>query len=337
MGVVYKAWHTQLDRPVALKVLPKDRLGHPGAVTRFRREMKAVGRLDHPNLVKAQDAGEENGVPFLVMEFLEGLDASRVVQRLGPLPIADACELVRQAAEGLEYACRQGVLHRDVKPSNLMLTPTGTVKVLDLGLAKLVHPTAEQEISHTGELLGTLEYMAPERIHDSRQADSQGDVYSLGATLYKLLTGQAPFCDKRYDTAAKKIVAVLQEAVPPPETLRPGLPHGLAKLLGQMLAKDRGARPTTPGEVANALRPLACGADLVRLYERACAMPSPVPFDSAIYGANPAVSLAPTASICATTKRREGGLAQRRLALLAGIGGIAAAILATFLLGARIK
>ena len=332
MGVVYRAWHTQLDRAVALKLLPKDQLGHPEAVARFRQEMKAVGRLDHPNLVKAHDAGEENGVPFLAMEFLEGLDASRVVHRLGPLPCADACELVRQAAEGLEYASCQGIVHRDVKPSNLMLTASGVVKVLDLGLAKLVHRTAKEEISQDGELLGTLEHMAPERLRDGQQADSRGDVYSLGCTLYKLLTGHTPFSDKKYDTAANKILAIIQDPLPTPETFRPDLPQGLTNLIGRMLAKDREARPATPGEVAIALRPFVAGADLAGVYKRPAPCRQPVESVSTPHSAEPLADRVPKASFQPMSGRRQRGPILGRWGLLVGLtGSLAAAVLVTLL------
>jgi len=137
MGTVYNAVHTRLKRPVAIKVLSAGRLQDPQAIARFQREMEAVGRLDHPNLVRAHDAGEVDGQHFLVMEFLDGTDLTKLVRQGGPLPVADACEVVRQAALGIQYAHEHGLVHRDVKPSNIMLTTAGQVKVLDLGLARI--------------------------------------------------------------------------------------------------------------------------------------------------------------------------------------------------------
>ncbi len=137
MGAVYKARHTKLKRLVALKVLPKARVHHEGTVARFEREMEAVGRVNHPNIVQAHDAREIDGERFLVMEYVDGLDLDELVRRHGPLPIADACELIRQAAVGLQYAHEHGLVHRDIKPSNLMLSREGQVKILDLGLALL--------------------------------------------------------------------------------------------------------------------------------------------------------------------------------------------------------
>jgi hypothetical protein len=136
MGRVYKALHTKLDRIVALKVLPRGRDGDPKAIVRFEREMKAVGRLAHPNIVQAHDAREIDGTPVLIMEFVDGLDLAEIVRRLGPLPVADACELVRQTALALQCAHEHGLVHRDIKPSNIMLARSGEVKLLDLGLAR---------------------------------------------------------------------------------------------------------------------------------------------------------------------------------------------------------
>lgn len=151
MGTVYKALHTKLDKIMALKVLPTDKLKDEHAITRFQREMKAVGKLEHPNIVRATDAGEVDGKHFLVMELVEGLDLSTIVHSIGPLPVADACEVVRQAAIGLQHAHEHGLVHRDIKPSNLMLNVGGslrepnnrsrserpTIKILDMGLARL--------------------------------------------------------------------------------------------------------------------------------------------------------------------------------------------------------
>src|SRR5262249_2625436 len=129
MGAVYMAMHTELQKTVALKVLPAHRMNDANAVARFRREIKAAGRFDHANIVRASDAGEERGTHFLVMEYVDGCDLSRLVRRLGPLPVADACQIIKLAAEGLEFAHQRGLVHRDVKPSNIMLTPEGQIKI----------------------------------------------------------------------------------------------------------------------------------------------------------------------------------------------------------------
>ncbi len=266
MGMVYRAWHPLLKRPVAIKTLPIEHLDNPACVARFQREMEAIGKLDHPNLVRATDAGEDRGVHFLVMEFVEGRDASQLVRAGGPLPVADACEVVRQAALGLQHAHEHGLVHRDVKPSNLMVTPTGQVKVLDLGLA-LLRGTSEGsgELTASHHWMGTFDYMAPEQGQNAHRVDIRADVYSLGCTLYKLLTGQAPFAGSAYNNPHRKMEAHARETPPPLQQQVPDAPADLAAVLERMLAKDFADRYPTPGEVAAALAPFTAGCDLARL------------------------------------------------------------------------
>lgn len=205
MGTVFRAVHTKLDKVVAVKVLSGKRWADPSAVVRFEREMKAVGRLAHSNIVQATDADDADGVPFLVMEFVDGENLSALVRRTGPRPLAEACGLIRQAAAGLHHAHLAGVVHRDVKPSNLMLTRDGTVKLLDLGLALSVAEPAPGEaradgstsdgsggspdLTSASHAVGTVDYMAPEQRRDAHAVDARADVYGLGATLWFLLTG----------------------------------------------------------------------------------------------------------------------------------------------------
>ncbi len=283
MGTVYKARHTKLDRIVALKVLTPERMNSPEAVVRFEREMRAVGRLEHPNIVRAHDAGEFEGTHFLVMEYVAGLDLGQLVKSRGPLPVADACELIRQAALGLQYAHEHGLVHRDIKPSNLMLalqsrdqwsrsspapspqSPAPVVKILDLGLALLQEPEQRAELTSSGQMMGTVDYMAPEQGQSSHTVDIRADIYSLGASLYKLLTGSTPFPAERYDTLMKKFVALATQPHAPAQSLRPDLPPGLCQLLDRLLAKAPQDRPQTPAAVAELLAPFAAGADLPAL------------------------------------------------------------------------
>ena len=218
MGTVYKALHIKLDKLVALKVLSADRMQDPQAVSRFEREMKAVGKLEHPHLIRAFDAGEAEGTHFLVMEYVAGEDLGSLAKRLGQLPVAEACELIRQAAVGLQYAHEHGLVHRDIKPANLLVAFSGqlsavssqedatgipklnadrcpltaTLKILDLGFALLQEQAGDAgELTSAGQVMGTLDYMAPEQCGDSHQVDIRADIYSLGATLYRLLAGRA--------------------------------------------------------------------------------------------------------------------------------------------------
>lgn len=208
MGVVYRALHTRLEKEVALKVIGSQYVAHPEAIARFGREMKAAGRFQHPNIVQATDAGDVDGMHYLVMEFVPGTDLSSLVRHHGPMNVTEACDAVAQAANGLQHAHDNGMVHRDVKPSNLMRMPDGTIKILDLGLALLRDdpvlgevcggrfdaPTdmSGNELTTTSHMLGTNDYMAPEQTVDAHAVDARADVYSLGCTLLFLLTGRPP-------------------------------------------------------------------------------------------------------------------------------------------------
>ncbi len=264
MGTVYKARHMKLDRQVAVKVLPQRYMSDSTAIARFEREMRAVGRLNHPNIVCAMDAREVDGTHFLVMEFVPGNNLSDLIAERGPLPIADACELIRQAAVGLQYAHDNGMVHRDIKPSNLILArsehdDSAVVKVLDLGLALLddAHSPTTPEVTVSGQVMGTLDYMSPEQCLESHTVDARSDVYSLGATLYKLLVGEAPFGDQKYDSLGKKVAAILETAPESVEKRRPETPAELSNLIDRMLRKDPKCRPATADDVASALHPFS--------------------------------------------------------------------------------
>jgi eukaryotic-like serine/threonine-protein kinase len=269
MGTVYRARHTRLSRIVAVKVLPTDRRVYPETIARFQREMLAVGNLDHRNIVQAHDAREIDGTHFLVMEYVKGLDLDKLINRNGPLAVPDACEIIRQAALGLEHVCRKGLVHRDIKPSNLMLTQEGSVKILDLGLARLHENLADSsELTGQAQVLGTADYMAPEQIADTHSADIRADIYSLGCTLFKLLTGLPPYHGHKYNTVMKKIIGHTHDPIAPIRSLRAEVPVELAAFLERMLAKDPGSRPATPSEVAESLRSYAQGANLPNLILR---------------------------------------------------------------------
>lgn len=256
MGNVYKARHRRLDKLVALKLLPASSLSSREAAARFRREMKAVGALDHPNVVEAHDVGEQSGVAYLAMNVIDGIDLQRLVKQRGPLPIAEACKLARQAALGLRYLHERGLVHRDIKPSNLMRTQDGTVKILDLGLTRYLLETKQGEsLIEMGQLMGTPDFLAPEQIENASYADTRSDLYGLGGTLFYLLTGRTPFADRK--SQFSKLEAARHEPSPDLRTLRPDVPVELAVLVQRLLAKKPEQRLATAAEVAAALTPFA--------------------------------------------------------------------------------
>jgi serine/threonine protein kinase len=267
MGTVYRAQHLELDRIVAVKVLSADRMRDERAVARFKREMRAIGQLEHPNIVRAMDAGDEAGTHYLVTEFVDGRDLSSLVQERGALPVPEACEIIRQAALGLQHIHEHGLVHRDIKPSNLMLARDGTVKLLDLGLVLLQESvqSSAADLTSSGRIMGTIDYMAPEQGSDSHDVDIRADIFSLGATFYKLLTGLAPFSGPQYDTLAGKLSALAAAEPVPLRDYRPDVPAPLADLVTRMLAKSRDERPATPADVVRQLQPYCAGADLTAL------------------------------------------------------------------------
>ena len=217
-------------------------------------------------MVAAYGAGQVKGVAYLVLEFVEGHDLAWIVQQRGPLPAAEACEVVRRAALGLEHLHKHGLVHRDVKPANLMLTPSRQVKVLDLGVARLGNgPGQEGPITSHGQCLGTPDYMAPEQCLDSHAVDGRADIYALGCTLYELLTGRPPFAGPAHESAFLKMKAHVEAPVPSIRGRRPDVPERLAAALERMLAKDRTGRIVTAAGVALALQHFAAGADLAGL------------------------------------------------------------------------
>ena len=266
MGVVFKAIHFPLKRIVAFKVLAPERLRDPEAVARFLREIKTVASLQHPNIVQGTDGGEIDGIHFLVMEFVDGINLSELVFRRGPLSIADACKSIAEAAIGLHHAHEHGLVHRDFKASNAMLTRSGGIKVLDFGLARLYEASATfTELTNSGQILGTIGYMAPEQAFARYAVSCRTDIYSLGCTLYMLLTGQSPFSGPAYDTPFKILWAHAQEPVPPIQEYRPEVSPELAAILGRLLAKDPSERFERAIDLVPALAPFTDGSDLSKL------------------------------------------------------------------------
>ena len=277
MGRVYLARHTRLGREVALKVLAHHRLEDKRMQGRFEAEMQAVGRLSHPNIVTAHDARDIAGTAVLVTEFIDGFDLGTLLQRTGPISVANACEIVRQVAVALEYANGQGFVHRDVKPSNIMLGNSGEVKLLDLGLARFRFADADRsEITGTGQAMGTADYIAPEQVSDSHSVDARADIYSLGCTLFKLLSGTAPFDDQEHTTAFAKMTAHVSASPPSLADSCPHAPKKLVTLVDSMLAKQPKLRPQSAILVAEQLAPFAKGSNLKQLAQQA-AICEPIP------------------------------------------------------------
>lgn len=263
MGDVYVAVHTKMDRTVVLKVLPSALWSDKQAVARFEREMKAVGKLEHPHIARAYDAREIDGRQVMVMEYVPGPSLHELLKRSGRLPIADACEIARQAADGLAYVHRQGLVHRDVKPSNLMLTPEGQVKLLDWGLARFRTPRPDDEdLTGSDCALGTPHYMAPEQVTASHDVDVRADIYGLGCTLYHLLAGRTPFDSSKYQGRREIMTARLRDPIPPIQDSRPDVPDALASVLDRMLARKLEDRYGNAAQVAAVLSHFAAGADL---------------------------------------------------------------------------
>ncbi|MFM9965379.1 MAG: serine/threonine protein kinase [Planctomycetaceae bacterium] len=276
-GEVFEAVHSRLRRRVAVKLLLTKDAGDAYARQRFLREMESIGRLDDPHIVQAHDAGEVDGVLYLAMELVDGENVEAVARRCTPLPIAEACEIVRQAALGLQHAHEFGMVHRDLKPSNLLLSPTG-VKIADLGMAHL-HSTETEDARLTGAyiVLGTADYMAPEQAEESRHVDIRADIYSLGCTLFRLLAGRAPFAVAENDTAIKKLMAHAHDPIPNISLLRSEVTTELQSLLARLMAKNKGDRIGTPLELANALAPFCINADLKRLWSPLSKEPEEAP------------------------------------------------------------
>ncbi len=245
MGQVLKAKHRRMDRVVALKILSKAALNSPDAVKRFQREVKAAAKLTHPNIVIAHDAGQQDGVHYLVMEYVPGSDLSALVKRDGPLSVAKATNYTLQVARGLAFAHSKGVVHRDIKPANLLLDDEGTVKILDMGLARLDGDNASQAagegLTQTGQVMGTVDYMAPEQAFDTSTADAKADMYSLGCSFYRMLTGQNMFTG---DTLVQKILAHREQSIPSLRAARPEVPETLDAIYQRMVAKQPQDRPS---------------------------------------------------------------------------------------------
>jgi serine/threonine protein kinase len=248
MGRVFKAEHELLGRVVAVKVLPRSK-ATPESEAAFRREMRLLGRLEHEHLVRAFDAGHDLKVYYLVTEFVPGLNLWQLVRRHGPLDEAEAASVFSQVASGLDYAHQQGVVHRDVKPGNILVTRTGHAKLLDMGLAGSM---LEEEAVRLGRVVGTMDYIAPEQIRSPDDVGPAADIYALGCTLYFALAGRVPFRD---GSRREKQRRHLEERPAPLGAIAPHVGDDMAALVDAMMAKSPADRIATAGEVIDRLRP----------------------------------------------------------------------------------
>jgi eukaryotic-like serine/threonine-protein kinase len=251
MSKIYLGEHVLMQRRVAIKVLPKDRVSDTSYLGRFHREAQAVAALDHRNIVRAYDVDNLGDLHYIVMEYVEGRDLQQIVKSEGPLDYVAAAEYVRQAAEGLAHAHQAGLIHRDVKPANLLVDQKNVIKILDLGLARFANDeTASLTRAFDENVLGTADYLAPEQAIDSHAVDARADIYGLGCSMYFLLTGHPPFVG---GTLAQRLV--MHQRQPPPSILidRPDAPHELVQICFKMLAKKPEQRYQSADEVAKAL------------------------------------------------------------------------------------
>jgi hypothetical protein len=315
MGMVYLAHNRILVRDEVLKVISREIIEVPGVLDRFLREIRAVAGLEHPNIVTAYAAFRAAGSLVFAMEYVEGLDLARLVKARGPLPVANACNYAYQAALGLQHAHEAGLVHRDIKPGNLMLSSDGRralVKVLDFGLAKAGReqaaielassgagggPAAGGQTTRTGQMLGTPDFIAPEQISDSQAADIRADIYSLGCTLYYLLAGCPPFRNGDFFAVLQ---SHLTETARPLDLVRPDVPPDMGALVAQMMARDPANRFRTPAEVALALTPFFRKPEANRATASNAAAPAAVPPVEPTQLATGVLVTAPAATVGAT-------------------------------------
>lgn len=342
MGTVYKAEDLLMGRVVAIKIVSPHLMTHEGAVERFRREIRVAAQLNDPRAIIAHDTGEAGGCHFLVMEFVEGISLDRLVAKKGLLPVPMACLFARQAAQGLQHAADKGMVHRDIKPQNLMVTRKGQVKILDFGLARFASgdegstPVGGRPAFGAGRqqaggvtnpnfVMGTPDYLSPEQARDSHDVDHRSDIYSLGCTLYFLLTARPPFLGAT--TLIDKLFAHAEQEPQPVREVRPDVPEGLAEVLAQMMAKRREDRYQSAAEVAAALQPFtragAAAEPAFEIVEAVAVTPAPRAEPQSDTAPPPgSATLTETPKTKRKKKKRAPWWRRRKWALAGGVAGL---------------
>jgi serine/threonine protein kinase len=311
MGQVFLCEHMFMRRRVAVKVLPPAKADQPAALGRFYREARAAGSLDHPNIVRTHDIDQDGNLHFIVMDYVDGPNLLDVVKKFGPMDLTRAVSYTRQAALGLDYAFRNHLIHRDIKPGNVLIDRKGVARILDMGLARFINDHGDQlTIKYDDKIvLGTADYVAPEQVANSHSVDIRADIYALGATLYFLLAGHPPFPT---GTVSQKLLWHRTKDPTPVRQIRPEVPEALAVIVGKMMAKDPKARYQTPAQVATDL-------------EQFLTVPVPLPAEeempalspAATEGTNPAQAVTAEAPAEAVAAAVIGGAPKAPAAVLA--------------------
>ena len=255
MGRVFRALDTRLSRTVAAKILSPNQAADPETVQRFHNEAQSAARLDHENIARVYYVGEDRGIHFIVFEFIEGENIRKLVERKGPLSLDESICYTLQIVDALAHAAARHIVHRDIKPSNILITPTGRVKLIDMGLARLRQLDPEYvDLTASGVTLGTFDYISPEQARDPRDADIRSDIYSLGCTLYYMLTGRPPFPQ---GTVLQKLLQHHGDPAPDVRNLRGDLPEAIERIMQKMMAKDPDHRYLDPNDLISDLMQLA--------------------------------------------------------------------------------
>ena len=291
MGAVFRALDTTLHRTVAVKVLAGRQADDEEMLKRFRNEAQSAARLDHENIGRVHAVGSENGWHFIVFEFIEGTNLRDMIRTEGPFDVARTVDVAMQVADALEHASERDVVHRDIKPSNIVITPTGRARVVDMGLARLPQVADDRDLTVSGMTLGTFDYISPEQARDPRAADVRSDLYSLGCTIFFMLTGRPPFAE---GTMVQKLLQHQQQSPPALDEIRPDVPHRLAEIVARLMAKDPLDRYQRPAVLAADLAAFAEEEGLPLGAVRASSATT-VPLDSA--AASPLPWLLPIAGL----------------------------------------